>query len=182
LSGYLQLDRARTLRGAVGGVVAAAVWAVQQPLDKQVFASRYDDIELVGRGLTRGEGWYSLGLAIHLLNGAVFGGVYANLAPDLPIPAALKGPAVAAAQHLAMWPLVAVTDRWHPARTELPVLSGSRRALLQGLWRHLLFGLVLGELERRLAGLDQSEPPVEEADYSSNGHGRIERAVGGPVG
>jgi len=177
LSGDPEIDRARTLRGAVCGVVAAAVWAVQQPFDKQVFGSRYDDIELVGRALTRGQHWYSVGLATHLLNGAVFGGLYANLAPELPIPAPLRGPAVAGAQHLAMWPLVAVTDRWHPARAELPVLSGSHRALLQGLWRHLLFGLVLGELERRLAGADRPEPPAEEADYSSNGHGRIEHAI-----
>ncbi len=159
-------------------MVAAAVWAIQQPLDKRLFASRYDDVELVGRGLTRGRGWHSVGLAAHLLNGAVFGGLYANMAPRLPIPAALRGPAVATAQHLAMWPLVAVTDRWHPARAELPVLAGNRRALLQGLWRHLLFGLVLGELERRLAADDQPDPPAEEADFSSNGHGRIEHAIG----
>jgi len=184
LSGYLQLERARTLRGAVCGVVAAAIWAVQQPLDKHVFGSRYDDVEIVGRALTGGEHWYSVGLATHLLNGAVFGGFYANLAPELPIPAPLRGPAVAAAQHLAMWPLAAVADRWHPARAELPVLAGSRRALLQGLWRHLLFGLVLGELERRLADVDQPDAPEAEADYSSNGHGRIEHtlSVSAPFG
>lgn len=177
MSGNLQIDRARTLRGAVSGVVAAAVWAVAQPLDKRLLRSRYDDVELVGRALTRGEHWYPVGLATHLLNGAVFGGLYANVAPELPLPAALRGPAVAAAEHLALWPLVAVTDRWHPARAELPALSGNRRALLQGLWRHLLFGLVLGELERRLADGDQPEPPADEADYSSNGHGRIEHAL-----
>lgn len=178
MSGYPELDRARTLRGAACGVVAASLWAVQQPLDKRVFASSYDDIELVGRGLTRGQHWYPVGLALHLLNGAVFGGLYANVAPGLPIPAALRGPAVAAAEHLATWPLVALTDRWHPARAELPVLAGNRRALLQGLWRHLLFGLVLGELERRPTGGHRPEPPADEADYSSNGHGRIEHAIG----
>jgi hypothetical protein len=159
-------------------VVAAAVWAVQQPLDKRLFGSPYDDVELLGRGLTRGRSWQSVGLATHLLNGAVFGALYANIAPGLSIPAALRGPAVASAEHLATWPLVAVTDRWHPARAELPVLAGNRRALLQGLWRHLLFGLVLGELERRLAAADQPVPPADEADFSSNGHGRIEHAIG----
>lgn len=177
MSGNLKVDRTRTLRGAVCGVVAAAVWAVQQPLDKQVFGSRYDDIEIVGRGLTHGEHWYSVGLATHLANGAVFGGVYANLEPELPIPATLRGPAVAVAQHLAMWPLAAVADRWHPARAELPALAGNRRALAQGLWRHFLFGLVLGELVRRLTDPGQPEAPAEEADYSSNGHGRIEHAL-----
>ena len=177
MSGYPELERARTLRGAVCGVVAAAVWAAQQPLDKRVFGSRYDDVEILGRALTRGQHWYSVGLATHLLNGALFGALYANVAPELPIPVSLRGPAMAATEHFALWPLVTVTDRCHPARSELPVLSGSRRAWAQALWRHLLFGLVLGELERHLAAADQPEPPAEAADYSSNGHGRFEHAI-----
>lgn len=70
-----------------------------------------------------------------------------------------------------------MTDRYHPARDELPALSGNGRALLQATWRHLLFGIVLGELERRL------NPPVDElqseyeAMVSSNGHGKIEHAA-----
>ena len=97
----------RTLRGAVCGVVAAAVWAVQQPLDKRVFGSRYDDVEILGRALTRGEHWYSVGLATHLLNGACSARLYANIAPELPIPAVVRGPGVAATEHLALWPLAA---------------------------------------------------------------------------
>jgi hypothetical protein len=76
-------NRTRTLRGAVSGVVAAAIWALQQPLDKQAFGSRYDDVELLGRAMTRGDSWYPLGLALHLGNGALFGAVYANVAPAL---------------------------------------------------------------------------------------------------
>lgn len=173
----LELDRTRTLRGAVCGAAAAAVWAAAQPLDKCLFRSRYDDIEIIGKGLTRGQHWHSVGLATHLLNGALFGGIYANLAPELPIPAVVKGPSVAVAEHLALWPLVRVTDRWHPARTELPTLGGNRRAFAQGLWRHLLFGLVLGELERRLTGTEEPEDQPQEADYSANGHGKIEHAI-----
>jgi hypothetical protein len=175
LSLNLQLAGQRTLAGAVSGAVAAAVWAAQQPLDKQVFASRYDDVEMVGRGLTRGEHWYSAGLGGHLFGGAIFGAVYAKLAPALPIPAVLKGPAMAAAEHLALWPLTRVVDSWHPARADLPILHGNTRALVQGLWRHVLFGFVLGELERRLVA-SRTDRPVEEPDYASNGHGRIERA------
>ena len=170
----LEFDGQRALRGAVCGTVAAAVWAVQQPLDKRAFASGYDDVEIVGRGLTRGEHWYPAGLATHLSAGAMFGVVYANIAPALPVPAALRGPVVAAAEHLATWPLNRLVDSLHPARDDLPILSGNRRAWLQGLWRHLLFGFVLGELERRLAGGEETEPPAEEADYSANGHGPIE--------
>ena len=173
----LGLDRTRTLRGAVSGAVAAAVWAVQQPLDKVTFRSRYDDVELLGKAVTRGEAWYPVGLALHMQNGALFGAAYANVAPVLPVPPALRGPVVALLEHVALWPLGALTDRLHPARRELPKLSGNERAFWQAAWRHLLFGLVLGELERRLNAEPEPTPPPEAADYSSNGHGRIEHAV-----
>lgn len=173
----LGIDRTRTLRGAVSGTVAAAVWAVQQPLDKLVARSSYDDVELLGRWVTRGDSWYPVGLAVHLANGAAFGAVYANLAPALPIPPPLRGPTAAMAENFAVWPLGALADRLHPARRRLPKLRGNRVALAQATWRHLLFGLLLGELERRLNAEPEPVPPVPEADYSSNGHGRIEHAL-----
>src|SRR5262249_16866553 len=139
------LDRTRTLRGAVCGAVAAVVWGLQQPLDKLVFSSRYDDVELLGRGLVRGDGWYPVGLAAHMASGAVFGAVYANVAPLMPIPPALRGAVAGLVEHLALWPVGGLSDRVHPARDELPKLSGNRGAFLQSTWRHLLFGLVLGE-------------------------------------
>ncbi len=171
------LDRTRTLRGAVCGVVAAAVWALQQPLDKLVFRSRYDDVELLGRAVWRGAGWYPAGLALHIQNGAGFGAVYANIAPLMPLPPITRGPIAALAENLASWPLTAMTDRFHPARDELPKLTGNRRAFAQATWRHLLFGVVLGELDRRLNGEPPPAPPVAEAAFSSNGHGSLEHAV-----
>ena len=127
----LNVDRTRTLRGAVSGAVAATVWALEQPLDKLVSGSRYDDVEWLGKAITRGNGWYPAGLAMHISNGAVFGGVYANLAPLLPLPAISRGPAVAVAEHLALWPLCGLSDRFHPARRQLPKLIGNRRAFAQ---------------------------------------------------
>jgi hypothetical protein len=166
----------RTVKGALAGAVAALAWALQQPLDKLVFRSRYDDVELLGRAVRPDVGWYRAGLVLHLQNGALFGAVYANLAPGLPIPPALRGPVCGVAEHFALWPLVGLTDRFHPARDRLPVLSGSRRAYAQATWRHLLFGYVLGELERRL-NTDEPTPPGPAPDYASNGHGSLERAV-----
>jgi hypothetical protein len=171
------IDRTRTLRGAVSGAIAAAVWGLAQPLDKLVFSSRYDDIELLGKAVTRGDGWLPVGFGIHMGNGAVFGALYANLAPALPLPPVLRGPFTALAEHLLLWPLVGVTDRRHPARGDLPTLSGNRPAFLQAAWRHLLFGLVLGELERRINAEPETDPPEPESDYSSNGHGSLEHAV-----
>jgi hypothetical protein len=171
------IDRTRTLRGAVCGAVAAAAWALQQPLDKLVFSSRYDDVELLGKALTRRDAWYPAGLALHIQSGAVFGAVYANLAPVLPLPPVLRGPAVAMVEHLALWPLGAVSDRIHPARKELPTLAENRRAFAQATWRHLVFGILLGELERRLNAAPEPAPPKSEPDFSSNGHGTLEHAV-----
>jgi hypothetical protein len=159
------------------GGFAAAIWALAQPLDKLVFKSSYDDVELLGRALTTGERWYPVGLAFHISNGAAFGAVYANLAPALPLPPVLRGPAVALAEHLAFWPLASVSDRVHPARDRLPPLAGNRRAFGQSAWRHLLYGILLGELERRLNAAPEAAPPEAEVAYSSNGRGSLEDAM-----
>jgi hypothetical protein len=171
------LDPTRTLRGAVCGAVAAAVWALEQPLDKAVLASDYDDIALLGKAVTRGDGWYAAGLVMHVGNGALFGATYSVVAPAIPLPALARGPAAALAEHLLLWPLGALSDRLHPARRELAPLRGNRRAFAQAAWRHLLFGVVLGELERRLNAGPEPAPPQPEADYSSNGHGSLEHAI-----
>jgi hypothetical protein len=70
-----------------------------------------------------------------------------------------------------------LTDRFHPARQDLPRLAGNSRAFAQAAWRHLLFGVVLGELERRVNAQPEPTPPEQEADFSSNGHGTLEHAV-----
>ena len=172
-----RIDRTRSLRGAVSGAVASAVWALQQPLDKRVFGCGYDDVELLGRAVVSGDAWYPAGFALHMANGALFGLAYANVAPALPLPAALRGPTAALTEHVALWPLGALSDRFHPARKDLPTLSGNRRAFAQAAWRHLLFGLILGELERRLNAEPEPAPLEPAADYSSNGHGSLEHAM-----
>ena len=173
----MPVDRSRTLRGAVAGALAAAVWAAQVPLDRRVFGCDYDDVELLGKAVTRGPAWPAVGVALHLQNGALFGAGYAELAPRLPLPSWARGPFVALAEHAVTWPLTALTDRFHPARDDMPKAFSSPRALAQATWRHLLFGVVMGEVERRL----NAEPAVEIPDYeeiiSSNGHGNLEHAA-----
>jgi len=164
----------RSLRGALAGAAAAAVWAAQQPLDRRVFGHPYDDTELLGRLVVRSGEWQLAGVGLHLANGALFGAAYAHVAPSLPVPPALRGPIAGLAEHLATWPGTAVLDRVHPARGELPRLWGSGRAFAQATWRHALFGVVLGELERRL---NPPEPPVDDTVVSSNGHGSVEHLV-----
>ena len=38
-----------SLRGAVAGAVATVVMTLEQPLDKRLFDSEYDDVEILGR-------------------------------------------------------------------------------------------------------------------------------------
>jgi hypothetical protein len=175
----MAIDRARTARGAVAGAVAAGVWALQQPLDQRVFGVRYDDTELLGKFVTRGPAWRRVGLALHLANGALFGAVYAGVSRRMPLPAWARGPAAGLGEHATSWPLVVLTDRVHPARRELPTLGTDPRAFAQATWRHLLFGTVLGELERRLNDEPDDDPPSYAQVVSTNGHGNIEHAISG---
>jgi len=173
----MALDRTRTLRGALAGAAGAAAWAAQQPLDKRVFGVDHDDVELLGKLVTRERAWIPVGLAVHVANGALFGALYANVAPSLPVPRAARGPLAGLAEHLATWPATALIDRLHPARGDFPPLWGSGRAFAQATWRHLVFAVVLGELERRLNPPVDAPPPMDDAAVSSNGHGSIEHLV-----
>jgi hypothetical protein len=165
----------RSLGGAVAGSLAAAVWAAQQPLDKRVFDSEYDDLELLGKAVTRGREWQLVGLGLHMQNGALFGAAYAQLRPFLPGPPVASGFVASMVEHLAFWPGAQLVDRYHPARGELTPLAGNRRALVQATWRHALFGVVLGALEALINDRSADEPPP--VPFSSNGHGSLESAV-----
>ena len=170
------MDVRRSVNGALAGGAAAAVWAAQQPADKRAFGSGYDDVELLGKLVHRGQWWPAAGLALHVANGAIFGAVYAQARPFLPGPMVGRAVTASLTEHVSLWPLGSLVDRYHPARRELTRLGGNRRAFAQAAWRHLLFGLVLGELERRLNVEGVDEPP--DVPASSNGHGNIELAVG----
>ncbi len=143
------MNRVRMTRGAAAGAVAATVWALQQPADQRVFGVAYDDTELLGKLVTRGPGWRTAGWVIHVANGAAFGAAYAHVAPRMPLPSWARGPAAAMAENVVSWPGVVLSERIHPAREELPTLWRVPGAFAQATWRHLLFGTVLGELERR---------------------------------
>lgn len=138
-------------RGAVAGVIAVAVWTAAIPLDQRLVQSvtgkqGYNDVALLGMFFTRGPAWRPMGAVLHLLVGAVFGAVFGSVAARrLPGPLWLRALLTAEIENAAFVPLTPLVDRLHPAvqagrtgRTATP------RALLQALWRHTLFGLVLG--------------------------------------
>ena len=117
-----------SLRGGVAGAVATVVMTLEQPLDKRLFDSKYDDVEILGKLVTRGDDWQPIGFALHVQNGAILGAAYARLKPSLPGPAVLRGLLVGLIEHVATWPMVALVisrleallcirlRRWRPRR------------------------------------------------------------------
>jgi hypothetical protein len=87
-----------------------------------------------------------------MTNGAIFGAVFSLSRPVLPGPEPARAMLAALAEHVALWPLGRISDRFHPARRELPRLTGNGRAFAQATWRHALFGAALGAFELRLNG------------------------------
>jgi hypothetical protein len=144
------------LRGAVAGAVAAAVMTLEQPLDQRLFDSRYDDVEILGKLVTRGEDWQAIGFVLHVQNGAILGAAYTRIKPSLSGPAILRGLLAGLTEHVATWPMTVLVDRYHPARKELPKLAANRRAFGQATIRHAVFGIVLGLLEDALNGRSAS--------------------------
>src|SRR3954452_401495 len=147
-----------SLRGGVAGAVATVVMTLEEPLDERLFDSKYDDIAILGKLVTRGDNWWPIGLGLHVQNGALLGAAYARLKPSLPGPPALRGLLAGLVEHVASWPLTIVIDRYHPARNELPKLATSLRAFGQATVRHAVFGIVLGLLEDALN--DRSAQPT----------------------
>ena len=134
----------------MAGAVATVVMTLEQPLDKRLFDSRYDDVEILGKLFTRGDYWRPIGLTLHVQNGAFLGAAYARIKPSLPGPPVVRGLVAALIEHVAAWPLTVVFDRYHPARDQLPKLATNPRAFGQATIRHAVFGIVLGLVEDSL--------------------------------
>ena len=139
--------RQTSLRAGVAGAIATVAMTLEQPLDQRLFDSKYDDVEILGKLVTRGENWRPIGFALHVQNGAILGGAYARIKPSLPGPAVFRGLLLGLSEHVATWPMTALVDRYHPARKDLPNLAANRRAFGQATIRHAVFGIVLGLLE-----------------------------------
>jgi hypothetical protein len=77
-------------------------------------------------------------LVIHVANGAVFGLGYAAARRRLDADPRRLAVGLALAEHVVLWPLIAVA--------ESPAIARSPRAFAQSTWRHALFGWLLGRL------------------------------------
>lgn len=136
------------LRAALAGAAAASAWAALEPLDRRIFAFPYSDVAILGKLVTRGRGWKPIGVVLHAVNGILAGLAFWVLHRWLGGSVFWGAVVFAIAEHLLLYPLTLVTDRFHPARgdPELPALARSGRAFAQASFRHLVFGVVLGSV------------------------------------
>jgi hypothetical protein len=130
-------------------VVAAAAWAAAEPAVARVVRPPpgYSDVRLLGAVLTGdGDPWRSAGLGAHLVNGAVFGAVFAALGGR----GWKQGLAAAQVENVALWPGMAAVERIHPDRRTgvWPPLATNPRVFAYEAAVHALFGVVLGLLLR----------------------------------
>jgi len=130
-------------RGAVAGAAAAAAWSALEPLAARVAKTGYTDVRLLGRMVSERH-WRAAGLAVHTLNGAAFGAIFAVAGGRGP----RAGLAWAAAETVATWPGMALLDRVHPDRRSgrWPRLLTDRRVFAQEAAMHAVFGLLVGAM------------------------------------
>lgn len=128
------------LHPAAAGAVAALCWAALEPLDRRLFGHDYSDVALLGKAVTRSRAWPVAGLAIHAVNGAIFGEVLQAVQRWRYVDAKT----LALVEHLTLFPLGYLVDRKHPARGE-PGLASlfSLPAFAQATVRHAIFGATL---------------------------------------
>lgn len=136
-------------RAAIAGAAAAVVWAAAEPLDRRLFGHDYSDVAMLGRAVTRGRLWPVVGLAVHAANGAAFGLVFHEVRVRTRVDPMRLGLALALTEHVALFPLAPLVDRFHPARGG-PGLAplATTRGFAQATVRHAFFGAVLGRLAR----------------------------------
>jgi hypothetical protein len=135
-------------RSAAAGATAATVWGLLEPLDRRALRCDYSDIALLGKAVRRGTGWSAAGFALHACNGAIFGLAFEAVRRRTDVDKRRLALGLALAEHVSLYPLSALVDRYHPARGEegIPPLLRNPRAFTQATWRHAVFGLVLGRL------------------------------------
>jgi hypothetical protein len=127
-------------------MVAAASWAAAEPAARRLFRTPYTDVRLLGAPLSRRH-WRAAGTAVHLANGAVAGVLFHRLG----LRGWKAGIVAAQVESAAIWPGMALVDRFHPDRRSgaWPALLLNPRVFGQEVAVHALFGAVLGALAPR---------------------------------
>ncbi len=126
-------------------MTAAAAWAAAEPALRRVFRTPYTDVRLLGAPLSRRH-WRLAGTAVHLANGAAAGAAFRRLG----LRGWKAGVVATQLESAALWPGMALVDRFHPDRRTgaWPPLLLNPRVFGQEVAAHAIFGAVLGALVR----------------------------------
>lgn len=121
------------------------MWAAAEPALRRLFGTPYTDVRLIGAPLSRRH-WRLAGTAVHLANGAAAGVLFSRLG----LRGWKAGIAAAQIESAALWPGMALVDRFHPDRRSgaWPPLLRNGRVFAQEAAAHAIFGAVLGSLVR----------------------------------
>ena len=105
----------------------------------------YSDVRLLGAPLSRRH-WRLAGTVAHLLNGAAGGVAFHRLG----LQGWKAGVVAAQIEGVALWPAMALVDRYHPERRTgtWPPLLLNRRVFVQEVAAHAIFGAAVGALLR----------------------------------
>ena len=127
-------------------MTAAATWAAAEPVLRRLFRTPYSDVRLLGAPISPRR-WRLVGTAVHLANGAAAGVAFRRLG----VRGWKSGIAAAQLEGAALWPAMALVDRFHPDRRSgaWPPLLRNRRVFSQEVAAHAIFGAVLGGAIRR---------------------------------
>jgi hypothetical protein len=137
--------------------VAGGAYLAAQALDLRLRPARTDDLAIHGRLFSADpRRWRPIGALLHLSFGAFLGALYAGrprrrltrpTGPTAHLPPWAAGVLFLQLENALLYPLLALLHRLHPAwRTGL--LESYYRPLpaAQQVWRHAVFGAVLGAL------------------------------------
>ena len=137
----------RIRRACLAGLAGALAYLAEQELDRRVANPRSDDLVLLG-GLVSASppACRPFGVVMHLTAGAVFGLVFeAAVAPLLRGPYWQRGVVMGQVENAALWPVILIIDRVHPAIRRGALAPLNRPIYFaQAVLRHVALGAVLG--------------------------------------
>jgi hypothetical protein len=134
----------RLLRGAAAGAAAGIAWKAVEPLLEREFGSPYSDAGIAVGFVSQGRWRLPLEFATQAAGGAAFGTAFARLGGR----GLGRGVAAALAENAALWPAVAVIQRFHPdvRSGRWPKPFSDPRSIQVSFAGHAIFGMILGAL------------------------------------
>lgn len=142
----------RSAAGIVAGLVAGVAFLVAMALDMALVRNKANDLRLLA-GMVPGGGriWPLLGTAMHMVNGALLGAVYAHVEDQFPGPGWMKGTVFGLVENMFLWPVITLLDRIHPEIERGTLEPFNRRVpFMQEIFRHIVYGAVLGWVYEQL--------------------------------